>query len=52
MVLAGVVVVALAILFSLTALALAAGNRLDGSLRVSVALAGALVVGAALLLLE
>lgn len=52
MILAGVVVVALTILFSLTALALAAAGRLDRSARVSVSLAGALVLGAALLFLE
>lgn len=52
MLLAGIVVVALATLFSLTVLALAASGRLPQPTRVVLSLAGALVLGAALLFLE
>lgn len=52
MLLAGIVVVALATLFSLTALALAASGRLDRPARVTVALAGTLVLGTMLLLAD
>jgi hypothetical protein len=49
MVILGVIVVALAILFSLTSLALRASGQLRHPLRVGVALAALLVLGLALL---
>lgn len=52
MLLLGVVVTALAVLFSLTALAFASSGRLGQPYRVGAALATALAVGLALLLLE
>lgn len=52
MVLAGVVVVALGILFLLTAMALAAAGRLDRSRRTVVALCAVIVLGTGLLFLE